>query len=151
MRTDVPIRELLPELAEQMRTHRQTRRSFYDLGRQQPKGPNGRPRCRWCGEEVGRSRQTFCGQACVEEFLIRNDARFAREKVWKRDRGVCAFCGTDGSPWECDHIIAVHEGGGMYGLAYLRTLCIDCHRGRTAQQAAGRARIQSDATQLTLL
>lgn len=59
------------------------------------RGPNGRRLCRWCGVEVEPPRRTFCGDACVDDWSIRNSSAFARSKVWERDRGVCALCGTD--------------------------------------------------------
>jgi 5-methylcytosine-specific restriction endonuclease McrA len=41
--------------------------------------------------------------------------------------------------WDMDHITPVVEGGGGCGLSNLRTLCIPCHRGATAELAARRA------------
>lgn len=59
------------------------------------RGPNGRPRCRWCGVEVSPPRRTWCSQRCVDEFLVRKgDARAVRI-VFARDRGVCGLCGLD--------------------------------------------------------
>lgn len=34
--------------------------------------------------------------------------------------------------WEIDHITGVWEGGGLCGLENLQTLCVDCHRQKTA-------------------
>jgi hypothetical protein len=38
-----------------------------------------------------------------------------------------------GGCWDCDHIVSVAQGGGLCGLDNLRSLCIPCHRERTAQ------------------
>jgi len=59
------------------------------------RGPNGRGLCRRCGEEVPKGRRTFCGDQCVEEWRIRSDPGFVRQKVLARDQGVCAVCGLD--------------------------------------------------------
>ena len=60
-----------------------------------PKGPNGRNLCRWCNLEVPKGRLTFCSAWCVEEWRLRSDPGYLREKVLERDRGVCAGCGVD--------------------------------------------------------
>jgi 5-methylcytosine-specific restriction enzyme A len=128
-----------------------------------PKGPNGRNLCRWCNLEVPKRRLTFCSAWCVEEWRLRSDPGYLREKVLERDHGVCARCGVDclhaeqhlkrlrgvarlralldwglhaGSRktlWDADHIVPVVEGGGECDLANLRTLCIKCHRLATAE------------------
>jgi 5-methylcytosine-specific restriction protein A len=60
-----------------------------------PKGPNGRNLCRWCNLEVPKGRHTFCSDWCVDEWRLRTDPGYVREKVLERDRGVCAQCGVD--------------------------------------------------------
>jgi 5-methylcytosine-specific restriction enzyme A len=127
-----------------------------------PKGPNGRTLCRWCNLEVPKGRLTFCSDFCVHEWRLRSDAGYLRERVFERDRGVCAICGVDTvaefahlkrlrgrarlarlaswgmrpgsrrSLWDADHILPVAEGGGECDLENLRTLCLLCHRKATA-------------------
>lgn len=63
-----------------------------------PKGPDGRHLCRWCRKPVDPPRRYWCSDACVEEYRIRSDPSYARQKVWERDRGVCAVCGVDTGP-----------------------------------------------------
>lgn len=60
-----------------------------------PKGENGRNLCRWCNLEVPQGRLTFCSAWCVDEWRLRTDTGYIREKVLERDRGVCAQCGID--------------------------------------------------------
>ena len=126
-------------------------------------GDNGRNLCRWCNLEVPQGRRTFCSDWCVEEWRLRTDPGYMREKVLERDRGVCAGCGVDcleawrelkrqrggarlkrwrewglrpGSRktlWDADHIVPVSEGGGECDLANVRTLCLKCHRAATAE------------------
>lgn len=127
-----------------------------------PKGANGRNLCRWCSLEVPRGRITFCSAFCVDEWRLRTDPGYLREKVLERDCGVCSQCGLDcvaqwnhirklrgaakskaladwglkpksrQSLWDADHIVPVVEGGGECDLTNLRTLCLKCHRAVTA-------------------
>lgn len=43
------------------------------------------------------------------------------------------------SLWDADHILEVVEGGGECGLENYQTLCLGCHRRKTADLAARRA------------
>jgi 5-methylcytosine-specific restriction enzyme A len=125
-------------------------------------GPEGRALCRWCNLEVPGGRRTFCSDWCVHEWRLRSDPGYLRERVFERDRGVCAVCRVDTeaewrhirrlrglgrrkalldwgvlasrrkSLWDADHILPVSEGGGECDLDNLRTLCLKCHRRATA-------------------
>jgi len=126
------------------------------------RSPEGRPLCRWCRQEVGKRRRTFCSDTCVHEWKLRTDPGYLREKVFERDKGVCAQCGVNTvtlrkdmrkldfaarrqflkkwglreasrkSFWDADHIVPVAEGGGQCDLSNMRTLCLLCHRDATA-------------------
>ena len=128
-----------------------------------PKGPNGRNLCRWCALEVPPPRITFCSEYCVHEWRMRTDTGYLRERIFERDRGVCAGCSLDthaewirikrlryprreealrdwglnrksrASLWDADHIVPVVEGGGECDLSNIRTLCLKCHRKATAE------------------
>ena len=41
--------------------------------------------------------------------------------------------------WQADHIVPVAEGGGACGLENLQTLCLPCHKRKTAEQATRKA------------
>ncbi|MDQ2901749.1 MAG: HNH endonuclease [Acidobacteriota bacterium] len=131
-----------------------------------PKGPNGRALCRWCALEVPPRRITFCSEYCVDEWRMRTDPSYLRERIFERDRGVCAACGIDtalewtrirrlryplrlealrswglnaksrSSLWDADHVLPVVEGGGECDLSNIRTLCLKCHRKATAELRA---------------
>lgn len=137
-------------------------------GKELPKGTNGRNLCRWCQLEVPKGRLTFCSEFCVEQWRLRTDPSFLREKAFERDRGVCSECGTDtvsafvevrrkrglarlrmlqswglktlnrNSFWDADHVVPVVEGGGACDLSNIRTLCLICHRTTTAELRARR-------------
>lgn len=128
-----------------------------------PRGPGGRSLCRWCNLEVPAGRRTFCSEWCVHEWHLRSDPAYLRERVFERDRGICAQCGLDterrwrhirrlrgvarakalaewglrsksrSSLWDADHIVPVMEGGGECDLSNIRTLCLKCHRAATAE------------------
>ena len=121
-----------------------------------PKGSNGRCLCRWCNLEVPAGRLTFCSAWCVEEWKLRSNPGHLRERVFERDRGICAACGLDcvielrrvkrlrgaariraaeewgmrgrKTLWDADHVTPVAEGGGECDLSNMRTLCLKCHR-----------------------
>ena len=127
------------------------------------KGENGRNLCRWCNLEVPKGRITFCSDWCVEEWKLRTDPGHLRDRVFERDRGVCAACRLDcaaewshlkrmrgaarlkafaawgirrgkrKSLWDADHVVPVMEGGGECDLSNLRTLCLKCHRAVTGE------------------
>lgn len=130
------------------------------------RGPGGRPLCRWCNLEVPSRRFTFCSDFCVNEWRLRTDPGYLRERVFQRDRGVCALCGIDTTKayaelkrsrggarlrllerwgfdrltrktlWDADHIVPVVEGGGECDLENIRTLCLLCHRQETGKLRA---------------
>ena len=52
-----------------------------------------------------------------------------------------------GHAWECDHKIAVFEGGGMCTVENCQTLCVVCHRKKTKAQATQRARNRAIAAE----
>jgi 5-methylcytosine-specific restriction enzyme A len=115
---------------------------------------SGEPICRWCRTVVRAPRRTFCGDLCVHEWKVRSSPGYVREKVWKRDAGICRLCGFNVGKaerlwrrqkprgfdrlarrkwraarprWEADHIVPVADGGGECGLENYRLLCRDCH------------------------
>ena len=123
---------------------------------------SGRALCRWCRAETPPRRRTFCSDACVNEWKLRTDPGYLRERVLQRDAGVCAKCGINTislrrdmrrldfaarrrflkewgltersrkSLWDADHIVPVAEGGGQCDLANMRTLCLKSHKEVTA-------------------
>lgn len=60
-----------------------------------PKGPNGRPLCRFCSKETNPPRRTFCSDDCVNNFKMQTSANYIRKRVEDRDHGKCKECGLD--------------------------------------------------------
>lgn len=108
-------------------------------------------KCRGCGDPVPKGRLTWCSNACYAKY----EPICVRSAVWQRDNGICQSCGTDikaaiddwenrrdykrtRPTWECDHIVPFSEGG-VTVLENMRTLCVDCHKKRTAEWRKRRA------------
>lgn len=166
-------------------------------------GPNGEILCSCgCGRPPGPGRRYWHSQECVDQWNLRNNPAYARQLIYKRDRGKCASCGLDVSKefprikeaakeirryyewwwrvspvtapgvraeigtiwdlheavsrtlkekfpgwslsrstgWDVDHIVPVAEGGGQCDLDNLQTLCMPCHRQKTAEMNRRRFR-----------
>jgi len=99
---------------------------------------------------------------CVATYNA-TDPRALRQRVRRRDRGVCALCRVDTlqlrrgfkgrgmwarmrkqgfvprrSLWELDHKIPLIDGG-THELSNLQTLCVPCHRKKSAREHSERA------------
>ncbi len=59
------------------------------------KKATGKRVCRQCLKDVSPPRRTFCSDACVHEWKIRNNNKYARDLIYLRDLGKCAKCGLD--------------------------------------------------------
>lgn len=51
--------------------------------------------CMWCCGPLSGRQQSWCSQACVDEYLVRKGGKRTRELVYERDQGVCAHCRVD--------------------------------------------------------
>lgn len=78
-----------------MSRHRISKSAGWVCPRTLPKGPHGRALCRVCQEEVPKGRRSFCSDACVHHHKLRTQPQYVRDCLFRRDRGVCAICGTD--------------------------------------------------------
>jgi 5-methylcytosine-specific restriction endonuclease McrA len=106
----------------------------------------------------------------VEFRVLKGDGSTIRRLLWIRDKGVCRACGVvcwGGAPtskahheaikaewttcrqrglewkpdcWEADHIIPVEKGGGACGIEGFQTLCVECHKAKSAREAQTRLR-----------
>ncbi len=146
-----------------------------------PDAPRGS--CRWCGEPILHPKGERAGEPnrrrrwhphCVDAFNA-SDPREARRRVRRRDRGICAACGTDtvalrralrgrgerarrrsrgfkprGSLWELDHIVPLVDGG-SHDERNLQTLCTPCHTRKSAGEARERAQRRRGDAEDTLL
>jgi 5-methylcytosine-specific restriction endonuclease McrA len=99
---------------------------------------------------------------CVDAYNA-TDPRELRRRVRRRDRGRCAACRLDTyelkrrmkgrgmwsrlrekgfvrrrSLWELDHIVPLIDSG-SHDLSNLQTLCVPCHRKKSARESRHRA------------
>lgn len=106
---------------------------------------------------------------CVEAYNA-TDPRELRRRVRRRDRGRCAVCRLDTyelkrrmkgrgmwsklcekgfvrrrSLWELDHIVPLIDAG-SHDLSNLQTLCVPCHRKKTARESRQRASCRASET-----
>lgn len=84
----------------------------------------------------------FEGKARLSTFAQRRarwGGRGGRGRGGRGFRGGMQPRVQEGSFWQADHRVAVHEGGGCCSLENMRTLCSGCHAKVTAEQAARRA------------
>jgi hypothetical protein len=108
--------------------------------RDAPKG-----HCRWCGDLIFRedgqiNLRRRWHEHCVNAYKEAAWPRFARRLLYKRDKGVCAICSLKlRKGWHLDHIVPLVDGG-AFDLSNMQTLCPDCHRQKTAQEATQRAK-----------
>ena len=51
--------------------------------------------CVECGHPLTGRQKRWCGQGCVDAYLIRKGGNEARKAVFRRDRGLCFECGLD--------------------------------------------------------
>jgi 5-methylcytosine-specific restriction enzyme A len=54
----------------------------------------GRKLCKVCQQPVPKGRREWCGDGCVTRYF-EFSGTFLRQAVFKRDKGICALCGTD--------------------------------------------------------
>lgn len=123
----------------------------------------GEPILHESGEKRGSpNRHRRWHPACVDVYNA-TDPRELRRRVRRRDRGVCALCRVDTyalrrsfagrgmwarmraqgfvprrSLWELDHVLPLIDGG-THALSNLQTLCVPCHRAKSAREQRERA------------
>lgn len=89
-----------------------------------------------------------CGRDCV---ALARELKHLRWKVsyaaWK-DRMTAlvaeGFHLNRKTYWDADHIVEVVRGGGACGLENLQTLCVPCHKRKTAALARQRAKARAE-------
>ena len=51
--------------------------------------------CRLCKGPCPQYEQHWCSERCLQTYLLISNGSYVREKLFERDRGVCAECGVD--------------------------------------------------------
>jgi 5-methylcytosine-specific restriction endonuclease McrA len=99
--------------------------------------------CAKCGfdtEKLSRIQQHARNSSWQwrDELPIRVSNFFENEQIFKQHEN------GHGNFWEADHILEVINGG-AHSLNNLQTLCINCHKAKTKQLAAERAKQRRDS------
>jgi 5-methylcytosine-specific restriction enzyme A len=68
-------------------------RGVWDTPR--PLGPNGEKLCYNCHGPLPKGKPYNCSEKCSKEWRLRTSPNQVRWELLKRDKGVCAVCGTD--------------------------------------------------------
>ena len=100
-------------------------------------------RC-WCGKpksgfEYGRRVHCCELHAHLWAYAFRTTWAVLRWQILKRDDYTCEVCGmhsTDDFAMEVDHVEAKCLGGDQWAQSNLRTLCVKCHKAKTASDMA---------------
>lgn len=113
---------------------------------------NARPgQCRFCGDMIVTPAGKIKTRAnwhpyCLEIYKTIYWPAHTRKVVWKRDQGRCAKCDAvsprKGGGWHMDHVQPLIEAHGdldYWRLPNLETLCVPCHKAKTAGEATARA------------
>lgn len=61
--------------------------------------------------------------------INRTQWEHARQAALTRDQHTCQACGAKAT--EVDHIWEIADGGALYDLNNLQSLCFDCHKAKT--------------------
>jgi hypothetical protein len=94
--------------------------------------------CASCG------RDSRVWKIAVEDAGL--EARRRSGQTWRKDAVYAVFLKAEGltvkeaekTLWQADHIIPVALNGGECGLDGIQTLCLKCHKSKTAAQAKDR-------------
>jgi 5-methylcytosine-specific restriction endonuclease McrA len=84
-------------------------------------------------------------KSCVQEYKILYWPSETTKFIRKRDRGICAKCGTKTKNWQVDHIKPLIEAKGnidYWKSENLQTLCVDCHKEKTSFESTQRAKMR---------
>ena len=100
---------------------------------------------------IRRRDKGICADCGVNASELRTAVRRAvlkvpwtkRYKIYRR-MGISSSSEAYRSWWDADHIVPVEDGGGACGLDNYQTLCIWCHKEKSAKQKALSARRKAE-------
>ncbi len=117
--------------------------------------------CLNCGKVITDKRRTrFCSETCRVAFsklhpiITWSDFKW---RIFERDNFKCRSCGFQDLPkyspdgkylldyprLECDHIIPLFLGGNDFDPENSQTLCNDCHKKKSKEEAKQRTRLKT--------
>ncbi len=93
--------------------------------------------CAACGLDTIALRRKY--DALYRWLLKRQHVGFRRLRRAFLERHSIPYGRQDSDWWDADHVVPVEDGGGECGLPGYQTLCIPCHKRKTARQAREKA------------
>jgi 5-methylcytosine-specific restriction endonuclease McrA len=102
--------------------------------------------CPSCGKDkrewIRRTDWLCCSTECTKIYYKEHERAYSwqefRHQIWIRDKGICNRCGKmipTESEFIADHIIPIELGGSMWGKDNIQTLCVDCNKIKTKEDA----------------
>jgi len=93
-----------------------------------------------CGKELAKRKKRWFSKNCQNNaltnfYIIKGDITVIRKKLFESDQGYCRACGTYTENWQADHITPVYLGGSACGIDNFQTLCVECHKEKTYNDA----------------
>lgn len=97
--------------------------------------------CDRCEAELPKGRKRWCSDDCSAHYYRHHIWQYARNAALRRDKrrcvNGCVFVDST-VPLEVDHIEAAKGAHSKHACVHhldnLRTLCVPCHKARTAEQ-----------------
>ena len=94
--------------------------------------------CRWDASACARRVAVMRSRGARRKHILSSNPRFGARGNAKLLEQLVRTA-WEGHAWHFDHIVAVYEGGGECSVENGQTLCVLCHKARTAAQAKARA------------
>ncbi len=112
--------------------------------------------CRWCDGAIPprlkkngqpHKRQASMHRNCADDHWMAQNVSRWRGALAKRDGDQCTECGPDGAFLQVDHSVPLWKVADLpvvqrrqyFLLGNLQLLCINCHKRKSAKEAAERA------------
>ncbi len=113
---------------------------------------HGRGWCRWCAKRITSGRRYNWHDDCLRQFLLHSDLNAQLKFLFARDGRTCAIEGCDRPGAEVDHRIPLWSIRDLpewaripyYGPMNIWLLCWECHKAKSAREAAQRAAQRRD-------
>ena len=105
--------------------------------------------CIICFNALPKGKRKYCSDVCFHKWFAQFNPQFLwstfREKVLERDNYMCVQCDHARGAFEtmiADHITPIALGGPEFDMDNCQTLCPDCNRVKTREDAKRIAKLR---------